>query len=589
MRNTEIAAALSELGVLYEIDGADRFRVLAYKEGAKAARQSPVSLEQMAKEGRLTEIDGIGKTLAEKIVVLIETGEIPAAVKLKKKYPPSLVEVTYIPGLGAKTVRRLFDELDITDMESIKAAAEAEKIRKLKGLGAKVEENVLAQLAAMGKDGASQRVLLSEVLPIAEELEADLREVAGTTEVIAAGSLRRWGETCKDIDLVAASTKPAELTAALVSHPLVESGRKGGAAGTSVSLHTGVKVDLRVTKPETFGNLLQHFTGSMEHNVEIRERALKMGLSVSENGVKNTKTGKVHKHKDETGVYKQLKLPYIPPEIRLGTGEIAAADAGKLPKLVEIGDIKGDLHSHTTLSDGRNSVEEMAAAAKQRGYSYFAITDHSASHGFGDHVTDKMLEKRIAEIAAFNKGRKGFRLLAGSEVNIGTKGELDYPDSLLEKLDWVVASVHTSFRMSEKNMTERVIEAIDHPLVDCIGHLTGRMLLRREPYGIDVEKVFEAAAANGTMIEINGNPNRRDLSDRHARLAAEAGVLICLNTDAHGTDTLDNMRYGVATARRAWLEPKNVANTRTWAQFSKLRKRSKAKTKRSTTSSGAAG
>jgi DNA polymerase (family 10) len=581
MRNTEIATALSELGVLYEIDGADRFRVLAYKEGAKAARQSPVSLEQMAKEGRLTEIDGIGKTLAEKIVALIETGEIPAAVKLKKKYPPSLVEVTYIPGLGAKTVRRLFDELDVTDIESIKAAAEAEKIRKLKGLGAKVEENVLAQLAAMGKDGASQRVLLSEVLPMAEELEADLRQVAGTTEVIAAGSLRRWGETCKDIDLVAASTNPAELTAALVSHPLVESGRKGGVAGASVTLHTGIKVDLRVTAPETFGNLLQHFTGSMEHNVEIRERALKMGLSVSENGIKNTKTGKVHKHKDETGVYRQLKLPYIPPEIRLGTGEIAAADAGELPNLVEISDIKGDLHSHTTLSDGRNSVEEMAAAAKKRGYTYFAITDHSASHGFGDHVTDEMLEERIAEIAKFNKGgskgRQGFRLLAGSEVNIGTKGELDYPDELLAELDWVIASVHTSFRMSEKNMTERVVAAIEHPLVDCIGHLTGRMLLKREPYGIDVEKVFEAAAANGTMIEINGNPNRRDLSDRHARLAAAAGVKICLNTDAHGIDTLDNMRYAVATARRAWLEPKNVANTRTWAQFSKLRKRTKAK------------
>ncbi len=572
MRNSEIAAAISELGVLYEIDGADRFRVLAYKEGAKAARQSPVSLEQMAKEGRLTEIDGIGKTLAEKIVALIETGEIPAAVKLKKKYPPSLVELTYIPGLGAKTVRRLFDELDITDLESVKAAAEAQQIRKLKGLGAKVEDNILTQLAAIGSAGAAQRVLLSEVLPMAEELERDLKEAAGTSEVVAAGSLRRWGETCKDIDIVAASTEPAELTAALVAHPLVESGRKGGAAGASVTLHTGVKVDLRVTKPETFGNLLQHFTGSMEHNVEIRERALKMGLSVSENGIRNTKTGKVGKHKDETAVYKQLKLPYIPPELRQGTGEIAAADAGELPDLVEISDIKGDLHAHTTLSDGRNSLEEMAAAAKQRGYAYFAITDHSASHGFGDHVTDEMLEERIAEIAAF-KGPKGFRLLAGSEVNIGTKGELDYPDELLAKLDWVIASVHTSFRMSEKNMTERVVEAISHPLVDCIGHLTGRLLLKREPYAIDVEKVFEAAAANGTMIEINGNPNRRDLSDRHARLAAAAGVKICLNTDAHRTDTLDNMRYAVATARRAWLEPKNVANTRTWAQFSKLRKR----------------
>jgi DNA polymerase (family X) len=575
VRNSEIAAALSELGILYEIDGADRFRVLAYKEGAKAARQAPVSLEQMAKDGRLTEIDGIGKTLAEKIVALIDTGEIPAAVKLKTKYPPTLVEVTRIPGLGAKTVRRLYDELEVTDLASLKAAAEGEKIRELKGLGAKVEENVIAQMALMGEGGPSDRVLLSEVLPIAQQLAADLSAHPAAEQVIAAGSLRRWGETCKDIDLVAASTEPEELGAALVSHPLVESERKGGVAGASVTLHNGVKVDLRVTAPETFGNLLQHFTGSMEHNVEIRERALKRGLSVSENGVKEVEGEKVHKFADEAGVYKLLDLPYIEPELRLGTGEIAAADAGKLPKLVSIEDIKGDLHSHTTLSDGRNSLKEMAAAARKRGYTYFAITDHSASHGFGDHVTDRMLAKRIKEIRAFNKGKKGFRLLAGSEVNIGTDGSLDYPDELLAELDWVIASVHTSFQISEKKMTDRVVAAIENPLVDCIGHLTGRMLLRREPYAIDVEKVVEAAAANGTMLEINGNPNRRDLSDRHARLAAEAGVTICLNTDAHGVETLDNMRYAVATGRRAWLTAKQVANTRGWREFSKLRKRAK--------------
>ena len=259
--------------------------------------------------------------------------------------------------------------------------------------------------------------------------------------------------------------------------------------------------------------------------------------------------------------------------MRLGSGEIAAADEGELPDLVEISTIKGDLHSHTTLSDGRNSLEEMAAAAKQRGYSYFAITDHSASHGFGNHVTDKMLEKRIAEVARVQQGQEGIPPACRLRGQHRHRGRARLSRRSAEELDWVIGSVHTSFRMSEKNMTERVVAAIEHPLVDCIGHLTGRMLLRREPYGIDVEKVFEAAAANGTMIEINGNPNRRDLSDRHARLAAQAGVTICLNTDAHGIETLDNMRYAIATARRAWLEPKNVANTRTWAQFSKLRKR----------------
>jgi DNA polymerase (family 10) len=307
---------------------------------------------------------------------------------------------------------------------------------------------------------------------------------------------------------------------------------------------------------------------------------------VSEHGVTETEPKKgrkprVHRFEDEAGVYKLLGLPYIEPELRQGRGELEAADSGELPELVTISDIRGDLHSHTTLSDGRNTLPQMAKAARDRGYAYFAITDHSASHGFGDHVDAKALAKRIKEVAKWNESApKGFRLLAGSEVNIGTKGDLDYPDELLAELDWVVASVHTSFQISSKEMTERVIEAIQHPLVDCIGHLTGRLLLRREPYGIDVEKVAEAAAANGTMIEINGNPNRRDLNEHHAKLAAEAGVMIVCNTDAHGVDTLANMQYSVATARRAWLTKEQVANTRPWRSFAALRKRSKAKKKK---------
>jgi DNA polymerase (family 10) len=301
---------------------------------------------------------------------------------------------------------------------------------------------------------------------------------------------------------------------------------------------------------------------------------VKAGLSVSEHGITAVEEGDVARYATEEEVYGRLGLDYIEPELREGNGEIAAAAAGELPDLVEVGDLRGDLHCHTTLSDGRNSLVEMSEAARDRGYTYLAVTDHSASHGFGDHVTAQALWERIEEVAAYNAAAKRrFKLLAGSEVNIATDGTLDYDDDLLGALDWVVASVHTSFRISGKEMTKRVIAAIGNPHVDCIGHLTGRLIGRREPYDIDVEAVAEAAAANRTFLEINGNPNRRDLSERHARLAAEAGVSICVNTDAHGVDTLSNIVYGIATARRAWLTKRNVANTRSWRELLKLRGR----------------
>ena len=334
-------------------------------------------------------------------------------------------------------------------------------------------------------------------------------------------------------------------------------------------------MDLRIVAPEAYGNLLQHFTGSKAHNVELRERAVKTGLSVSEHGVLETESGEVARYATEAGVYKRLGLAYIEPELREGRGEIAAAANGSLPELVEIGDMRGDLHCHTTLSDGRNTLEEMAAAARERGYAYVAITDHSASHGFGNHVTADMLLERVEEVAAYNAAAKGrFTLLAGSEVNILPDGSLDYEPEVLEQLDWVIASVHTSFRISAKKMTERVITAIENPHVDCIGHLTGRLIGKREPYDIDVEAVAAAATEHRTLIEINGNPRRRDLSETHARLAADARVKLVVNTDAHGTDTLANMQYGIATARRAWLTKAEIANTRTWKQVLKLRGRS---------------
>jgi DNA polymerase (family X) len=577
MTNGEIANALAELGTLYELDGAVRYRVNAYREAARVVRQSPVSVQELARAGRATELPGIGATLQDKIITLVDTGAIPSAEKLKAKFPASLVEVTRIPGLGAKTARRLFDELGVASLEDLRAAAETQRIRDVSGLGEKFEQSVVAALDKLGAEGAPGRVLLSDVLPVAAELTEALSAHPACEAVSVAGSARRMTETCKDIDLIATATDPIALSAALVEHPLAAQASDARESGGRIVTHTGISVDLRIVPPEAYGNLLQHFTGSAAHNIALRERAVKMGLSVSEHGITEAESGEVARYRTEEEVYRRLGLDYIEPELREGSGEIAAAAESRLPALVEIADLRGDLHCHTTLSDGRNTLEEMAEAARARGYSYLAVTDHSASHGFGNHVTPEQLWARIEEVRELNTRlrSKRFRVLAGSEVNIDTDGSLDYDDELLAALDWVIASIHTSFRMKPAGLTARAIAACEHPLVDCIGHLTGRLIGRREPYAIDVEAVAEAAARTGTMLEINGNPNRRDLSEHNARLATEAGALICVNTDAHGADTLANIVYGIATARRAWLTAEQIANTRPWREFSKLRKRAR--------------
>ena len=355
--------------------------------------------------------------------------------------------------------------------------------------------------------------------------------------------------------------------------PAIDEVTSSGEAGARAVTHQGLPVDLRIVGEECFGNLLQHLTGSARHNESLRTKAVKQRLRVSEYSVIDDANGEVHRCATEEEVYELLGLAYVEPELREDRGELEAARKDQLPKLLTMDDIRGDLHCHTTASDGRNSIEQIAQAAQERGYEYLAITDHSATHGFGNHVTPDDLRRQIERIRDVDAGMEGFRVLAGTETNVLPDGSVDYEDDLLAELDWVVASVHTSFGMAEEDMTDRMVAAIEHPLVDVIGHPTGRLILRREPYAVDLGRVIEAAARTGTFLEINANPNRRDLDDVHARVAARAGVKILIDSDAHGTETLANMRYGVATARRGWLSAADVANTRSWDDLRALRPR----------------
>src|SRR6201991_258176 len=552
--NAEIAAAFDELGDLYELDGAVSYRVIAYHTAAKAVRDASVSIMQLAREGKVTSVPGIGKTLEEKLHALDETGDIPSLVKLRAKFPTGLIDVMHLPGFGPKRARLLYDELGIDSLEALRAAAEKGEIRKLKGFGQKVEENLLRTLADHEEGGGpAPRILLSRALPIADQIVGTLRGHASADRVEIAGSLRRMADTVKDIDIIATSSDPAAMIASLKDLELVESVHQSGDAGARVMTHSGVKVDLRVVEPDQFGNVLQHFTGGKAHNVQLREWAVRRGLHISEYGVLDDADGETTRCATEEGVYERLGLPWIPPELREGRGELEAALKGTLPSLISFEDLRGDLHCHTTLADGRSTLEEMVQTAIARGWEYVAITDHSASHGFGNHVTAEVLEARIEEIAALNATLDGFTVLAGTEVNILPDGSFDYPDELLQRLDWVIGSVHTSFGMDEDAMTERVTTALESPWLDALGHPTGRKIESRPPYSIDMGRVIEAAARTGTMIEINSAPDRRDMNEIHARAAAAAGVMVLVDSDAHAATSFDHLRYGIATARRAWL------------------------------------
>jgi DNA polymerase (family X) len=568
--NASIAALFDELADLYELDGAVVHRVLAYRNAAKAVRESPTSIAALTREGRVTELPGIGKTLEEKLQALLDTGSIPAVEKLRAKFPTGLIDLTRLPGLGPKRARRLFDELGIDSLAALREAAEAERLRDVRGFGRKFEEAVLAAFEAGVGERPAPRVLLHKALQVGDGIVEALRAEPTAHRVELAGSARRLADSVKDLDIIATADDPRALLDAFAKLDVIESCSSPGENAARARTHTGMAVDLRVVEPDQFGNLWQHFTGSKDHNVQLRERAVRKGLHVSEYGLLDDASGKTHRCAAEEDVYALLGLPWIPPELREGRGEL---DLKEIPELVTQADLKGDLHCHTTLSDGRNSLEQMAHAARDRGLEYLAVTDHSATHGFGNHVTPDQLRAQIENVRELNAKLDGFELLVGTETNILPDGSPDYDDDLLAELDWVVGSVHTSFGMSSEEMTTRIVAACEHPWIDVIGHLTGRKIESRAPYAVDTDAVFAAAARTGTMLEINSAPDRRDLNDIHARAASRAGVRILINSDAHGTSTLGITRWGVATARRAWLTKDDVANTLPWKQFAKLRKR----------------
>jgi DNA polymerase (family 10) len=566
--NSQIAEALDELGDLYELDGAVIHRIVAYRNAAKSIREAPGSVSALARQKRATELSGVGATIQEKVLALADTGQIPALEKLRAKFPDGLVAMTRLPGLGPKRARRLFEELDIDSLEKLRRAAEGQQIRDLKGFGAKAEEAILAALIAHEAEGPRRRMRLDTALDVGDALVAALAAHPAADRVALAGSARRMAETVKDLDIIATASDPGALTRAAADLELIEAASTPGENAVRLRTHTGLNVDLRIVEPDQFGNLLQHLTGSRDHNVALRDHAVRRGLHVSEYGVLDDSTGETHRCSSEAEVYALLGLDYIEPELRENRGELALALTHELPELVTVEDLRGDLHAHTTASDGTATIREMAVAARDHGYEYLAITDHSASMGFGADVSPDELRRQIERIRGTEV--EGIELLAGTEANILPDGSIDYADDLLAALDWVVASVHTSFRMSSADMTKRILAAVAHPYVDCIGHLSGRKLVDRPPYEFDFDAVLGAALETRTVIEINANPARRDINEVYARTAAEAGLTVVIDTDSHRTGGFSVNRYGVATARRAGLTAAQIANTRPWAELKTL-------------------
>lgn len=560
MSNIEVAAVLYEVADLLEIKGV-RFKPHAYRRAAQAIETLPEDIADVTREGRLDEVPGVGKGIAEKVREVVETGGLAYLESLREELPEGVQELTRIEGIGPKKAIALSHELGIRTVDDLAAAAKAGRIRDLPGFGEKTEQNILASIR-MSKT-ARERHLLGYILPIARDIERRLSSLDSVRRVSLAGSIRRRKETIGDVDILAASTRPDEVMEVFSTLPGISRVLARGTTKTSVVLATGVQVDLRVVEDEHFGAALQYFTGSKEHNIALRKLAIARNWRLNEYGLVDLASGRVVAGEDEAGVYRALDLPWIEPELREDRGEIEAARTGTLPGLVEYESVRGDLHVHTRWSEGSHSIEEMAEAAKALGYEYIAVCDHAETLRIARGLSPERLTDQIREIERINREADGdFTVLAGTECNIGTDGGIDLPDSALADLDVVVASVHSGFKQSEQEMTERVVTAMQNDYVDIIGHPTGRILLTREPYRLDLPTVFDAAAALGVLMEINAFPSRLDLSDVNCRLAREHDLKFSLGSDAHSRENLRYMEFGVATARRGWLAAEDIVNTR---------------------------
>jgi len=556
--NRQVADLFYQIADLVAIKGEVIYRVLAYRKAADSIAHLGRDINQVWQEGKLQEIPGVGQAIADKIEELLRTGRMSFYEKLTAEVPPSLVEVLRIPDVGPKKARAMWQELGLTTVAQVKAAAEAGKLRSLPGFGPKTEAKILAGIESLARR-ITDRVHLGIAFPAAREVVAALARLPQVQRVAYAGSLRRFCATIGDLDILAATDDPAGVMAAFRQLPQVESVLLSGETKTRVRLLGGLEADLRCLDAARWGTALQYFTGSQAHNIKLRELALKQGLSLSEYSLKR-QDGSEILCAEEGEVYQALGMPFIEPELREDLGEIEAALKGELPRLVSIHDIRGEVHCHSTWSDGKASIEEMALAAEARGYEYLIISDHTQSLGMTGGLTPERLRQQRDEIRAVQQKLRRLRLLQGTEVEIKADGSLDFPDEVLAELDFVVASVHSSLRQDRETITRRVVAAMRNPHVDALGHPSGRLLGQREESAVDLDQVLRVAAETGTMVEVNAAPERLDLDDVHVRRAVELGVLLVINTDAHHPDDFDNLLFGVATARRGWAGPEHIAN-----------------------------
>lgn len=557
--NHQLAEIFYRIANLLEIKGEIIYKILAYRKAADSLDNLGQDVRQIWREGKLSEIPGVGKAIAEKIDELLSTGKLAFLEKLESEVPPSLVDLLQVPDLGPKKAALFWKQLGITNLTELEAAARAGKLRTLPGMGEKSEAKIIAGLEALARRGT--RIPLGRAWPVAHKLVADLRSVPGVKAVETAGSLRRMRATVGDLDILAAAEDSEPVMKAFTSRPDVINVISSGETKSSVEFQDGLRAQLWVHPPERFGTALQYATGSKDHNVRLRELALKKGLSLSEHALTRQDGGEVL-CATESEVYEALGLPYIPPELREDRGEIQAAMKGALPDLIELQDIRAELHSHSTWSDSAYTIQQMAEAAIAHGLRVLAVTDHSGGLGITRGLKLDDLKKQRAELEAVQaKLGDRIRLLQGSEVEILADGSLDFPDEALERLDIVVASIHSSLRQPREKITERLLKAMRNLHVDIIGHPTGRMFPNREPADLDMQAVFDAAAEYGVALEMNAHPARLDLDDIYARQAVEKGIMLSINTDAHSPEDMDLLFYGVATARRGWVEPPSVINT----------------------------